>query len=96
MNHWNWHIKFPKRSVKPIPRRGELFYFFHRELLARYAAERLSNGFADYFVEGIIPVENLVIAQGYNSYMSDGVSGRHFIDRLNNTALNVSGFKTII
>ncbi|XP_067015385.2 phenoloxidase 2 isoform X2 [Anabrus simplex] len=46
MNHWHWHLAYPFDGPLEIvnkDRRGELFYYFHEQIMARYNAERFSN-----------------------------------------------------
>ncbi|XP_046649864.1 phenoloxidase subunit 1-like [Daphnia pulicaria] len=49
-HHWHWHLIFPVEAtadiVNPPDRRGELFYYMHQQILARYDAERIANGLA--------------------------------------------------
>ncbi|KAJ1534073.1 Polyphenol oxidase 1 [Nowakowskiella sp. JEL0078] len=53
-HHEHWHIVYPGGGVpnprnpsqrQPRDRQGELFYWMHQQMIARYNAERLSNGF---------------------------------------------------
>ncbi|XP_049851214.1 phenoloxidase 2-like isoform X2 [Schistocerca gregaria] len=44
--HWHWHLVYPFEGPLNIvnkDRRGELFYYLHKQLVARYNFERLSN-----------------------------------------------------
>ncbi|GAB6030166.1 Polyphenol oxidase 1 [Chamberlinius hualienensis] len=50
-HHWHWHLIYPttwepnpKRPTDIRDRKGELFYYMHHQIIARYEAERLSNG----------------------------------------------------
>lgn len=46
MHHWHWHLVYPGQgpdSVVKKDRRGELFYYMHHQLIARYNAERFCN-----------------------------------------------------
>ncbi|KAF6200526.1 hypothetical protein GE061_004969 [Apolygus lucorum] len=46
LHHWHWHLVYPtdvSRSIVKKDRRGELFYYMHQQVLARYNCERLSN-----------------------------------------------------
>nr|SVE74040.1 EOG090X01XB [Daphnia barbata] len=49
-HHWHWHLIFPVEAtgeiINPPDRRGELFYYMHQQILARYDAERIANGLA--------------------------------------------------
>lgn len=51
LHHWHWHLVYPGSGPIVIvdkDRRGELFYYMHSQLLARYNLERFSNGLARY------------------------------------------------
>lgn len=44
--HWYWHIFFPSDGPSEIlknDRAGELFYYFHQQIVGRYDFERLCN-----------------------------------------------------
>ncbi|KAJ8679161.1 hypothetical protein QAD02_014948 [Eretmocerus hayati] len=46
LHHWHWHVIYPFAGPSVVvnkDRRGELFYYFHRQMMARYNTERLSN-----------------------------------------------------
>lgn len=50
--YYNWELTYPSwlgGEVTPLvkDRRGELFWFWHKQLLARYYLERLSNGLGE-------------------------------------------------
>ncbi|CAO1401424.1 unnamed protein product [Diamesa serratosioi] len=47
LHHWHWHLVYPGSgpiAVVNKDRRGELFYYMHSQLLARYNIERFSSG----------------------------------------------------
>ncbi|KAL7300486.1 hypothetical protein TKK_0006488 [Trichogramma kaykai] len=47
LHHWHWHLVYPfdgPRVAVNKDRRGELFYYMHRQIMARYNIERLCNG----------------------------------------------------
>lgn len=47
LHHWHWHLVYPAdgpASVVRKNRRGELFYYMHQQMLARYQIDRFSNG----------------------------------------------------
>ncbi|XP_071448025.1 phenoloxidase 2-like, partial [Hetaerina americana] len=49
LHHWHWHLVYPFDCPKEIfnkDRRGELFYYMHHQLIARYNIERLCNNLA--------------------------------------------------
>ncbi|XP_046746454.1 phenoloxidase 2-like [Diprion similis] len=46
MHHWHWHLVYPGDGISEIVvknRRGELFYYMHQQIIARYDFERFSN-----------------------------------------------------
>nr|ALJ76679.1 pro-phenol oxidase subunit 1 [Epicauta chinensis] len=46
LHHWHWHLVYPfngPREIVAKNRRGELFYYMHQQLIARYNFERLCN-----------------------------------------------------
>ncbi|XP_011494200.1 PREDICTED: phenoloxidase 2-like [Ceratosolen solmsi marchali] len=46
LHHWHWHLVYPFSGPMVVvnkDRRGELFYYMHHQILARYNAERLCN-----------------------------------------------------
>ncbi|RZF45152.1 hypothetical protein LSTR_LSTR016475 [Laodelphax striatellus] len=49
LHHWHWHLVYPflgPRRVVAKDRRGEIFYFMHQQIIARYNFERLCNRLA--------------------------------------------------
>lgn len=46
LHHWHWHLVYPgflSYDIVNKDRRGELFYYMHSQLLARYNLERFTN-----------------------------------------------------
>ncbi|XP_023951055.2 phenoloxidase 1 [Bicyclus anynana] len=47
LHHWHWHLVYPfsarQRRIVDKDRRGELFYYMHQQIIARYNGERLNN-----------------------------------------------------
>jgi len=47
LHHWHWHIIYPFTasdiSIVAKDRRGELFFYMHQQMIARYNCERLCN-----------------------------------------------------
>ncbi|XP_071448698.1 phenoloxidase 2-like [Hetaerina americana] len=46
LHHWHWHLVFPFQAPLNIvrkDRRGEIFYYMHQQIQARYNFERLCN-----------------------------------------------------
>ncbi|XP_065075620.1 phenoloxidase 8-like isoform X1 [Ochlerotatus camptorhynchus] len=49
MHHWHWHLVYPGDGPDAVvrkDRRGELFYYMHSQLIARYNNERFCNRLA--------------------------------------------------
>ncbi|XP_050666694.1 phenoloxidase 1-like isoform X1 [Leptidea sinapis] len=50
LHHWHWHLVYPfsanQRSIVAKDRRGELFFYMHQQIIARYNGERLNNSLA--------------------------------------------------
>ncbi|XP_066594189.1 phenoloxidase 1 [Prorops nasuta] len=46
LHHWHWHLVYPfETDIRIVnkDRRGELFYYMHQQIMARYNCERLCN-----------------------------------------------------
>ncbi|XP_026333174.1 phenoloxidase subunit 2-like [Hyposmocoma kahamanoa] len=47
LHHWHWHLVYPftssNRAIVAKDRRGELFFYMHQQIIARYNVERLCN-----------------------------------------------------
>lgn len=47
LHHWHWHLVYPftatQRSIVAKDRRGELFFYMHQQMIARFNCERLNN-----------------------------------------------------
>nr|ACC69184.1 pro-phenol oxidase [Bombyx mandarina] len=47
LHHWHWHLVYPfdaaDRAIVNKDRRGELFYYMHQQIIARYNVERMCN-----------------------------------------------------
>ncbi|KAK4873335.1 hypothetical protein RN001_015364 [Aquatica leii] len=46
LHHWHWHLVYPFSGPMEVvnkDRRGELFYYFHHQVMARYNIERMCN-----------------------------------------------------
>ncbi|CAH2266231.1 phenoloxidase 1-like [Pararge aegeria] len=50
LHHWHWHLVYPfsstQREIVAKDRRGELFFYMHQQVIARYNGERLLNSLA--------------------------------------------------
>jgi tyrosinase len=39
LHHWHWHLVYPNEGPREVVnknRRGELFYYMHQQIVARY------------------------------------------------------------
>ncbi|XP_059487955.1 phenoloxidase 2-like isoform X2 [Neocloeon triangulifer] len=89
LHHWHWHIWYPfidPKNASNIPvvdkdRRGELFYYMHQQVIARYNFERLSNRLP--FVEPFDDLKN-PIADGYYSKLNQGLGSKPWAGRPKN------------
>nr|Q25519.3 RecName: Full=Phenoloxidase subunit 2; AltName: Full=proPO-p2 [Manduca sexta]AAC37243.1 prophenoloxidase [Manduca sexta]CAL25133.1 prophenoloxidase [Manduca sexta]prf//2119377A phenol oxidase [Manduca sexta] len=47
LHHWHWHLVYPfsasDEKIVAKDRRGELFFYMHQQIIARYNCERLCN-----------------------------------------------------
>ncbi|XP_030368851.1 uncharacterized protein LOC115619960 [Scaptodrosophila lebanonensis] len=89
LHHWHWHLVYPfeasDRSIVDKDRRGELFYYMHEQVIARYNLERFSNNLAR-----VQRFNNLrePIAEGYFPKMDSLVASRAWPPRFDDTKLN--------
>ncbi|XP_055709259.1 phenoloxidase 2 [Phlebotomus papatasi] len=88
LHHWHWHLVYPfeanNRSIVDKDRRGELFYYMHQQLMARYNFERFSNR-----LKRVARFNNLrePIAEGYFPKMDSLVASRAWPGRAAGTKL---------
>uniref|UniRef100_A0A1E1WVS7 Putative hemocyanin subunit n=1 Tax=Tityus obscurus TaxID=1221240 RepID=A0A1E1WVS7_TITOB len=81
-HHWHWHLVYPATwnasyFGKEKDRKGELFYYMHQQMCARYDCERLSNG-----LNRMIPFHNFdEELEGYAPHLSHLSSGRYYAPR---------------
>ncbi|XP_050679709.1 phenoloxidase subunit 1 isoform X2 [Leptidea sinapis] len=77
LHHWHWHLVYPfdasDRAIVAKDRRGELFYYMHQQIIARYSAERLCNdlGFPRRYNNFREPIE-----EGYFPKLDSQVASR--------------------
>lgn len=89
LHHWHWHLVYPfeanNRAIVAKDRRGELFYFMHQQLVARYNFERFSNR-----LQRVKPLSDLrePIAEPYFPKMDSLVASRAWPARAANTKLS--------
>lgn len=88
LHHWHWHLVYPYEGFGLLMvaknRRGELFYYMHEQIMARYNCERLSNR-----MERVKPFKNLreTISEAYYPKMSSLVTSRAWPARPANVQL---------
>lgn len=93
LHHWHWHLVYPMQvkdhdELVKKDRRGELFYYMHQQVLARYNLERFSNAMPKVeSLEWLNPVSNGNIAEAYFSKLQIGASGRSWPSRSANTPI---------
>ncbi|GFW92046.1 hemocyanin A chain [Trichonephila clavipes] len=87
-HHWHWHVVYPsvydsKFFGKKKDRTGELFYYMHQQMCARYDCERLSNG-----LTRMVPFHNFEEPlEGYAAHLTHIASGRHYAPRPDGLAM---------
>ncbi|XP_073975570.1 phenoloxidase 2-like [Rhodnius prolixus] len=87
LHHWHWHLVYPNDANRDIvnkDRRGELFYYMHQQILARYNFERLCNSLGR--------VKRLInwredMEEGYFPKLDSLVSSRVWPPRFANTRI---------
>nr|CCA94913.1 hemocyanin subunit 1 [Endeis spinosa] len=78
-HHWHWHLVYPAswRSEvmgKKKDRKGELFFYMHQQMVARYDQERLANG-----MQRMKPFHNWdEPMEGYAPHLTSLVDGQHY------------------
>uniref|UniRef100_A0A1W7RAE6 Hemocyanin subunit 6 n=1 Tax=Hadrurus spadix TaxID=141984 RepID=A0A1W7RAE6_9SCOR len=81
-HHWHWHIVYPATwdpaaMHKEKDRKGELFFYMHQQMCARYDCERLSNG-----MQRMTPFHNFEEPlEGYAPHLTSLVSGLQYASR---------------
>lgn len=88
LHHWHWHLVYPfeaaNRAIVDKDRRGELFYYMHHQIVARYNFERFSNNLprVKRFNNFREPIE-----EGYFPKLDSLVASRAWPARSSNTAI---------
>ena len=87
-HHWHWHLVFPGDGPDNIvrkDRRGELFYYMHQQIVARYNIERFCNQLGQ-----VIPLTNLrePLAEAYFPKLMRSTNNRSYPPRTANQMLN--------
>ncbi|XP_063613208.1 phenoloxidase 3-like [Penaeus indicus] len=83
-HHWHWHLVYPIDMDVDRDRKGELFYYMHQQMIARYDMERLSLG-----LPRVQKLENwrAPIADGFFSKLTTNNSGRAWGTRQDDTIM---------
>lgn len=88
LHHWHWHLVYPfeasNRAIVEKDRRGELFFYMHQQIVARYNIERLCN---DLFRVERYEDFRQPMKEGYFPKMNSVVSSRSYASRPDNTPL---------
>ncbi|XP_073947872.1 phenoloxidase subunit 1-like isoform X2 [Choristoneura fumiferana] len=77
LHHWHWHLVYPFESadvnIVNKDRRGELFYYMHQQIIARYNTERMCNNLAR-----VEPYQDFrgPISEGYFPKLNSQVASR--------------------
>nr|CAZ66716.1 hemocyanin subunit 6 [Pandinus imperator] len=81
-HHWHWHIVYPATWDPAVmghekDRKGELFFYMHQQMCARYDCERLSND-----LQRMTPFHNFEEPlEGYAPHLTSLVSGLQYASR---------------
>ncbi|XP_054739573.1 phenoloxidase 2 [Anastrepha obliqua] len=86
-HHWHWHLVYPGSGPEEVVRknrRGELFYYMHHQLMARYNVERFCNNLAK-----LQPLNNVrePITEGYFPKILCSLNNRTYPGRVAKTQL---------
>ncbi|KAJ8019067.1 Hemocyanin AA6 chain [Holothuria leucospilota] len=83
-HHYHWHEVYPYEGTEKgnktetKDRQGELFYYMHQQMIARYDAERLGVGLmrVEPYVNWSRPIQ-----EGYNPHLTDYYGSKRFSAR---------------
>ncbi|KAG8191448.1 hypothetical protein JTE90_020700 [Oedothorax gibbosus] len=87
-HHWHWHLVYPATWRAEVigrdkDRKGELFYYMHQQMCARYDCERLCN-----HMPQMIPFHNFdEPLEGYSAHLSSNINGLPYASRSTGTKL---------
>lgn len=83
-HHWHWHLVYPIDMGVNRDRKGELFFYMHQQMVARYDMERLSLG-----LPRVQKLENwrAPIEDGYFPKLTVNNSGRAWGSRQDDTVM---------
>ncbi|XP_058064596.1 phenoloxidase 8-like [Anopheles bellator] len=87
LHHWHWHLVYPAEgppSIVQKDRRGELFYYMHQQLVARYQIDRFCNGLG--FVAALDSLR-APIAEAYYPKIIRSANNRTYPARYRNMTL---------
>ncbi|XP_071448896.1 phenoloxidase 1-like [Hetaerina americana] len=87
LHHWHWHLVYPFNGPREIvnkDRRGELFYYMHQQIQARYNFERFCNGLGR--VKRLHDFRE-PIPEGYFSKLDNTMASRVYASRPANMVL---------
>lgn len=85
--YWQWNVRYPfdgRNAIVNKDRRGELFYYFHHQILARYNCERLCN---KLFRTKKLNKYHEPLPEGYYPKLNTQVTSRGWAPRSDNTIL---------
>lgn len=87
LHHWHWHLVYPTDGDPNIAnkdRRGELFYYSHQQIIARYNFERLCNHLArvERYSDWQVPIKD-----AYFPKLDSLVASRAYAGRVKNMVL---------
>lgn len=88
LHYWHWHLIYPgdgPREIVAKDRRGELFYYMHNQVIARYNVERICNG-----LSRVKSLKNFrePIPEGYFSKVTRSSNNRTYAARNTNALLH--------
>ncbi|XP_058059769.1 phenoloxidase 8-like [Anopheles bellator] len=88
LHHWHWHLVYPQEAPLEVvnkDRRGELFYYMHRQVVARYNVERFCH-----FLPATAPLKNLrePIPEAYFPKILNSALNRTYPGRATNQVMS--------
>jgi tyrosinase len=106
LHHWHWHLVYPFDGVRQLvqkDRRGEIFYYMHQQIMARYKSERLSNNLGDInrfrnfrepIPEGYFPKLDTLVANRAWPARPDRTAPTNLIREADDIRLDISVMET--
>ncbi|KAL3279080.1 hypothetical protein HHI36_016594 [Cryptolaemus montrouzieri] len=88
LHHWHWHLVYPFEGAIEVVRknrRGELFYYMHQQIIARYNFERLCNNLkrVNRLIDWKAPIK-----EAYFPKLDSLVSSRSWPSRVSNQVMS--------